>query len=268
MRGLVRLLDHAADLVVDLARDLVRVVGLVAHLAAEERLVLVAAEHARAELLAHPVAHDHRLRRRRDLLEVVRRAGRDLVEDELLCRATAERHREVVHQRRLRGQVAVLGRQRDRQAERLAARDDRDLVDRVRVLEVVPDERVAHLVVGRDLALLLAEQPGLLLGAGDHAHDPLLELLLADHLLAVARGEQRGLVDQVGEVGAREAGRSGRERVELDLAAPAACPSSEPRGSCGGRSGRGGRRRSGGRSGPGEAAPGRGCRGGSWRRSG
>mgnify|MGYP003693790975 CR=1 FL=1 len=91
-------------------------------------------------------------------------------------------------------------------------------MDRVRVLEVVADERVAHLVVGRDLALLLGEQAGLLLRPGDHAHDPFLELVLLDHLLAVARGEQRGLVDEVREVGAREAGRAGGERVEVDVA--------------------------------------------------
>src|SRR2546425_7557477 len=41
---LVAVLDDAPDLVVDLARDLVRVVGLGAHLAAEERQVVVAAE--------------------------------------------------------------------------------------------------------------------------------------------------------------------------------------------------------------------------------
>jgi hypothetical protein len=40
-RELVRLLDHAADLVVDLARDLLRVVGLGAIVAAEEGLVEV-----------------------------------------------------------------------------------------------------------------------------------------------------------------------------------------------------------------------------------
>ena len=82
---------------------------------------------------------------------------------------------------------------------------------------VVADHRVAHLVVRRDLSLLLREQPRLLLGTGDHAHDPFLELLLADRLPAAARREQRGLVDEVGEVCAREAGRAGRERVELDL---------------------------------------------------
>ena len=178
---------------------------------------MVAAEHARAELLAHAVAHDHLLRDRGDLLEVVRGAGRDLVEDELLRGAAAERHRELLHQRGLGRQVAVLARERDRVAERLAAADDRDLVHLVGVLEVVADDRVAELVVGGDLALLLGEQPRLLLGAGDHAHDPFLELLLLDRLLAAARREQRGLVDEVRQVGAGEAGRAGGERVEVDL---------------------------------------------------
>ena len=215
-RDVVALLDDAADLVVDLARDLLRVVGLGAHLAAEERHVVVAAEDARAELLAHPEAHHHLLGGRGDLLDVVGGAGGDLVEDELLGGAAAHRHRDLLEQRLARGQVAVLGRQRDRQAERLAARHDRDLVHRIGVLEEVADERVAHLVVRGDPLLLLGEQARLLLGACDHAHDPLLQLLLLDHLLAAARCEQRRLVDEVAEIRAREARRAGGERVEVD----------------------------------------------------
>ena len=119
-----RLLDDAADLVVDLLRDLVRVVGLGAHVATEEREVVVPAEHAWPELLGHPEAHDHLLRGRRHALEVVRRARRHLVEDELLRGAPAERHRQLVHERRLRRQVLVLGRQRDREA-RAPARETR-----------------------------------------------------------------------------------------------------------------------------------------------
>ena len=86
----------------------------------------------------------------------------------------------------------------------------------VAVRQVVADERVAHLVVGGDLALVLGEEPRLLLRAGDHAHDPFLELELADRLPAAARREEGGLVDEVGEVGAGEAGRPGGERVEVD----------------------------------------------------
>ena len=81
----------------------------------------------------------------------------------------------------------------------------------------VADDRVAELVVGGDQALLLAHHPGLLLGAGDHPHDPLLELLHRDLAVARAGGQQRRLVDQVGEVGAGEAGGLAGERVEVDL---------------------------------------------------
>ena len=87
---------------------------------------------------------------------------------------------------------------------------------RVGVLEEVADERVAHLVVGGDQPLFLAHHARLLLGAGDHAHDPLLELVLADLALARARRQQRRLVDQVREVGAGEAGRLAGERVDVD----------------------------------------------------
>ena len=84
-------------------------------------------------------------------------------------------------------------------------------------VQVVADEGVAHLVVGGDLALGLRQQPGLLLRAGDHAHDPFLQLLLVDQLLAAAGGQQRSLVDEIGQVGAREPRRAGGERVQVDL---------------------------------------------------
>ena len=78
--------------------------------------------------------------------------------------------------------------------------------------------RVPHLVVGGDQPLLLGEHARLLLGARDHAHDPLFELLLPDDLVTVASRQQRSLVDEVGEVGAGESGRLPGERAEVDLA--------------------------------------------------
>src|SRR4051794_6121109 len=102
-RGLVRLLDDAADLAVDLTGDVGGVVGLRAELAAQEWLAVVVAEHARAELLAHAEAHHHLLRGGRDLLEVVRGAGGDLAEDDLLRGTAAERHRHRVRELRARG---------------------------------------------------------------------------------------------------------------------------------------------------------------------
>ena len=82
--------------------------------------------------------------------------------------------------------------------------------------QVVGDQRVAHLVEGRDAALLLGHHAGLLLRPRDHAHDPLLQLEVVDLALALAGREQGGLVDQVLQVGAGEAGRLAGERVEVD----------------------------------------------------
>ena len=164
-RRLVRLLDDAPDLVVDLAGDLVGVVGLGGELAARKGWPWSWPNTRGPELLGHAEAHDHLLGGGGDLLEVVGRAGGDLVEDELLGGAAAQRHRHRVGQLRARGEELVLGGQRDRVAERLAARDHGDLVDRVGVVEVVGHERVAHLVVGGDPALLLGHHAGLLLRA-------------------------------------------------------------------------------------------------------
>ena len=44
-----------------------------------------------------------------------------------------------------------------------------------------------------------------------------LELLHRDQALVAPRGEQRRLVDEVGEVGAREAGRAARDRARVDV---------------------------------------------------
>src|SRR5215211_2546463 len=71
LRSLMGLLDDAADLVVDLACDLVGVVGLGRELAAQKRLRAVVAEDAWAEALGHAVAHDHALGSLGHLLEVV-----------------------------------------------------------------------------------------------------------------------------------------------------------------------------------------------------
>ena len=197
--------------------DLFRVVGLLLELAPQERHRLVVTQRPRTELLAHAEAHDHLLGGGRRLLEVVGGAGGDLVEHDLLGGAAAERHGERVHELALGGEELVLGGQRDGEAQRLAAAHHGDLVHRVGVLEEVADEGVAHLVVGRDGLLLLGDDARLLLGTGEDAHDALFELVHLDDLLAVAGGQQRRLVDEVGEVGAGEARRLGGQRVEVDV---------------------------------------------------
>ncbi len=76
---------------------------------------------------------------------------------------------------------------------------------------------VAHFVVGDDLALARIEQAVFLLEAG---HDPLdgsREILHGDGFGASSRRHQRGFVDQIGEVGARESRREGGYGFQIQL---------------------------------------------------
>ena len=189
-----------------------------------------------------------------------------LVVDDLLGRAAAERDLDLADEVVALVAVAVgLGR-RERHAERLAARDDRDLAHRVGALGEHADERVAGLVVGGALAVGVAHQHRAR-GAEDDLLDRVGEVRQLDALVVAAGGEERRLVDQQREVGAGHARRRGRDRVEVDAsrrAAPSACGcAGSPRGRCG----RAAARRCGGRSGPGAAAPGRGSPGGWSRRA-
>ncbi len=130
---------------------------------------------------AHPVVVHHRVRDVGDALQVVRRARGDRAEDDLLGDATAEQHRHLVDQLLARLQVAVLVRHVHDVAERLPARDDRDLVHVVGGDQQLARQRVAGLVVGDDLALVLVERRG-----GLHAGDDALE-----RLVEVAHRERR-----------------------------------------------------------------------------
>ena len=104
--------------------------------------------------------------------------------------------------------VLVVGGQLLGEAERAAARDDRHLVERIGAGQEIGHEGVAGLVVGDGLLLLLGDDHR----APLHAHqDLVLGVLEVDHLddlLVLARGEERRLVHQVGQVGAGEAGRA------------------------------------------------------------
>ena len=163
--------------------------------------------------------------------------------------------------------VAIRLRQLHRDAERAAARDDRHLVQRIGVRAAAPRRPRARLrdtrVVTRSSSVITSDLRSTPISTLSRAS---IEVAVVDVGAAGARREQRRFVDQVREVGAREPGRAARDRrrstsgVHRDLrgvhaqdrlAAPA---------------GRGCPRSPGGRTGPGAAAPCRGCPAGWWRR--
>src|SRR2546430_13312833 len=126
--------DDLVDLAVDQLGRLLGVVLLLLDLAAKEDELVGLAVLQRAELLAHAVLRDHLAGHLGGLLDVVRRAGRDVAaEVELLSGPAAEGRGDVVLELPLRAEVPVLLRERPGDAHRHAARYDRDLVDRVRV---------------------------------------------------------------------------------------------------------------------------------------
>jgi hypothetical protein len=138
------------------------------------------------------------------------------VEDDLLRDAAAHGVGELVLQLVAGDRVLVLERQHHRVAEGLAARQDRDLRDRVGVVHRRRGEGVTALVVRGDELLLVLHDARAALRTGDDAVDGLVEGAHVDELRVGARREQRGLVEHVGEVGAGEAGRLARDDREVD----------------------------------------------------
>ena len=102
-------------------------------------------------------------------------------------------------------------------AKRAAARNDGRLVHRVGRLDVERDDGVAAFVIGGEHLLFVGHDQRLALGAHHHLVLGILELGLRHHALVAARRHQRGLVDQVGQVGAGEAGRAARGGLQVHV---------------------------------------------------
>ena len=179
---------------------------MILDLAAQEDELVRLPVLERAKLLAHAVLGHHLAGHLGGLLDVVRcTRGHVAAEVELLGGPTAERRRDVVLELALRAEVAILLRQRPGDAHRHASRHDRDLVDRVRVRQKLEAQRVAGLVVGDDVLLLLGDDARAPFGTEGDLLERLLEVDLGDDLPVPARGEDRGLVHDVREVRSREA---------------------------------------------------------------
>ena len=83
--------------------------------------------------------------------------------------------------------------------------------------DVQGDQGVAALVVGGQALFVLGHRHGLALGAHHDAVLGVFEVALGDHAAVLARSHQGGFVDQVGEVGAGEAGGAARDGLHVDV---------------------------------------------------
>ncbi len=209
--------DDGLDLVVDLRGGLFRVAARLAHRLADEHLVVAALKGDGAEAVAHAVGRDHAARDVRGALDVVRRAGGNVAEHQLLRRAPAEERDDLLLHVALGLIGAVLVRQRDGHAARASARDDGDAVDRLVRGQRVHHDGVPRLVIGGQLPLVLGHDAAALFGAGEDLDLRLLEVRHGDELVAAARAQQRRLVGKIFEIRAGEARRALRDLGEVHV---------------------------------------------------
>src|SRR5262245_10219079 len=200
----VALVDDALHLGVDDARGLLaeRPIGSEAACDPEVR-VRARRELHEPELIAHAPARDHVARDLGGLLDVVLRARGARAVHQLFCGASAEHADDPRAQVGFGIVVAVAVGALIGHAERLAARNDRHSVDGIGAGHDQTQDRVAALVIGDPLAVGAGEQERPL-GPQDDLLERVHEVLLAHLVLPAPRREQRGFVDEVAQVSARE----------------------------------------------------------------
>ena len=111
----------------------------------------------------------------------------------------------------------ILLRKLQRVAQSLAAADNRNLVDRIGVLQDVTHQGMAALVVGNRGALSFGHHATLTLRSGNHALYRLLDLVHRDHGTMTASGQQRRLVEQVRQIGTSKANGHLGELLKLNV---------------------------------------------------
>ncbi len=176
-----------------------------------EILILDLLHGDHADILRHAVAGDHGAGIFRGLLDIIRGSGRAGVEDELLRASSAGQSRDLVLKLLLRVEIMIpLVIDLHGIAERAGGPGyNRDLMNRSGILLKRRNESMPDLMVGDNELLLVRHDLVLLLIAGDHDLDGLLEIRLNDSLPSCPDRPERGLVDDIGKLrpgGDREGG--------------------------------------------------------------
>ena len=211
------LTHNALNLDIDAARRLLGVILMIGIVAAQEHLMLRLTENLRTQFLAHAQARDHLARHLGCALQIVARTRRDVIAHEFLGNATAQEHGELVEHLVLGLEEVVLLRKLQRVAQSLTAADDRDLVDRIGVLQDVAHQGVTALVVGNRGALGLGHHATLALRSGNHTLHRFLDLVHRDYGTMAAGSQQRRLVEQICQIGAGEANGHLGELLKLNV---------------------------------------------------
>src|SRR3990167_4977581 len=216
----VALIDDATHLLIDHLGRIGRDIGVLAtHAAAEEDLALLFGIHQRTELLGQAPFGHHVARQLGGTHDVVRRTGGHAIEAQghLLGDTATEQRADLAGQGALAQAVTILFRQEHGHTQGSPAGDDRHLVDRIMLGHQAANDGMTGLMERRVELFLVRHDHGFALGAHHDLVLGQLEFLHLDQALAGTRGKQRGLVDQVGQIGTGEARRTARNHRRLDI---------------------------------------------------
>src|SRR5579872_2173179 len=186
------------------------------NLASEEDLLILLAEGDRTHWAHAEFAH-HAAGRIAGLLDVVAGAGGHLLEEDFLGGAAAHHNGQAGFEIVLGIRVLVVERQLHGDAQRHSTRNDRNLVHGVGMIAHGGNQRVASLVISRDLLLFVAEQHALALCAHEHFVLGQFEVIHEYGLAILAGGVECSLVHHAGEIGAGEARCATRQNGEIDV---------------------------------------------------
>src|SRR5579884_1802516 len=206
-RGLVGLVDEAGDLLVDAGSGLRADGGVAFGILFHEDI----AERTHAELA------DHAARDVGHVLDILAGAGGDVAKDDLLRRAPAHGADHLCEQFGTAHEIAVFGWRLYGHAESHTPGDGLHFAHRVGAGHGTHDDGMADLVVGDDGFFGLVNHAALALRAGHDTQDGLFKVVVLDDRFATPGGEQRALVEHVGEVGAGETGGLARQIVQGDI---------------------------------------------------
>ena len=175
----VGFLDDGLDFFVDLVGCLFGVVLPGGEILAQEYFIRRAVVD-RTQLLAESVLGDHFSGHIRRSLDIVGRAGADVIQGQLFGYTAAQQVDDHLPHLFLGSVALVLFGQGHGEAAGHASWDDGDLVDRIRLGQAVGHHRVTCFVVGGELSLFIVDDPALLLRTRDDLGDGFLDLFHAD----------------------------------------------------------------------------------------
>ena len=173
-------------------------------------------EGLRAQVFIHAPVADHQPGKMGGLFQIAPRPGRDIPEHKLLRDSPAHEGGQHPFQLPLAFHVAVLFGQLHRGPEiGIATGDDGDLVERFALLHQQAHQRMACFMVRGDFLFLVIQHPAPAFAAPPHFVAGFLKVGQGDRLFAPAGGEERGLIHQVGQVGAGKARRAAGNAAEI-----------------------------------------------------